>query len=120
MKKILFTIAILAGFMMQALAYDFQSGNLLYTIVSTDPPCVSVVGHVDGENAQGGIDIPSEVTYEGVTYTVTEIGYEAFYQCSGLTGNLVIPSTVDSIMTRAFKNCSGFTGNLVISNSDKH
>ena len=120
MKKLFFTLAILAGFAMQALAYDFQSGDLLYTIISTDPPCVSLDGHVDGENAQGELFIPETVTCEGVTYTVTKIGYEAFYQCSGLTGNLVIPSTVDTIMTRAFKNCSGFTGDLVIPNSVRH
>ena len=120
MKKLVFTFAILASFAMQALAYDFQSGDLLYTIISTDPPCVSLDGHVDGENAQGELVIPSEVTYEEMTYTVTKIGYEAFYQCSGLTGNLVIPSTVDTIMTRAFKNCSGFTGDLVIPNSVRH
>ncbi len=120
MKKTLLTLAIMVGFAMQALAYDFQSGNLLYTIISTDPPCVSLDGHIDGENAQGELVIPETVTYEGVTYTVTKIGYEAFYQCNGLTGNLVIPSTVDTIMTRAFKNCSGFTGNLVIPNSVRH
>ena len=120
MKKLVLTLAILAGFMMQTLAHDFQSGNLLYTIISTNPPCVSLDGHVDGENAQGELVIPETVEYESITYTVTKIGYEAFYNCSGLMGNLVIPSTVDTIMTRAFKNCSGFIGNLVIPNSVRH
>ena len=86
MKKLFFTLAILAGFAMQALAYDFQSGNLLYTIISTDPPCVRLDGHVDGENAQGELDIPNGLTYEGVRYTVTEIGEWAVKNCSGLTG----------------------------------
>ena len=117
MKKLFFTLAILAGFAMQALAYDFQSGDLLYTIISTDPPCVSLDGHIDGENAQGELVIPETVDYDGVTYTVTKIGYEAFCNCRGLAGNLVIPSTVDTIMTRAFAYCSGFTGNLIIPNS---
>ncbi len=101
-------------------SYPFAVGDLLYTIISDNPPQVSVYGHVNGENAQGELIIPETVNYEGVTYTVTKIGYEAFYQCSGLTGNLVIPSTVDTIMTRAFKNCSGFTGDLVIPNSVRH
>ena len=109
-----------ANFVMQNASYDFQSGDLLYSIISTDPPHVSVVGHVDGENAQGELVIPETVEYESITYTVTKIGYEAFYHCSGLMGNLVIPSTVDTIMTRAFKNCSGFIGNLVIPNSVRH
>ena len=120
MKKLVITLIMMLGLIVQAWAYDFQSGNLLYTIISTDPPCVSLDGHIDGQNAQGELAIPETVTYDGVTYTVTKIGYEAFYQCSGFTGDLVIPSTVDTIMTRAFKNCSGFTGNLVIPNSVRH
>ena len=97
-----------------------EASSLYYSIISTNPPHVSVAGHVDGTNAQGELIIPETVNYEDVTYTVTKIGYEAFYNCSGLTGNLVIPSTVDTIMTRAFKSCSGFTGNLVIPNSVRH
>ena len=38
----------------------------------------------------------------------------AFYGCSGLTGNLVIPEGVTSIGNYAFYECSGFTGDLVI------
>ena len=114
MKKLFFTLAILASFAMQALAYDFQSGDLLYTIISTDPPCVSLDGHVDGENAQGELDIPSTVTCEDVTYTVTEIGKWAFKNCSGLTG-FAIPSTIDTIQEGAFYGCSGFTGTLDLS-----
>ena len=101
-------------------SYPFAVGDLLYEVISDNPPRVSVYGHVDGENAQGELVIPETVEYESITYTVTKIGYEAFYNCSGLMGNLVIPSTVDTIMTRAFKNCSGFIGNLVIPNSVRH
>ena len=92
----------------------FQSGDLLYSIISTDPPHVSVVGHVDGENAQGELDIPSDVTYEGVNYTVTEIGEWAFKNCTGLTG-FAIPSTIDTIQQGAYYGCSGFTGTLDLS-----
>ena len=92
----------------------FQSGDLLYSIISTDPPHVSVVGHVDGENAQGELDIPSDVTYEGMTYTVTEIGERAFKNCTGLT-DFAIPSTIDTIQQGAFYGCSGFTGTLDLS-----
>ena len=49
--------------------------------------------------------------------SVTSIGSSAFYNCSGFTGNLVIPNSVTSIGSSAFYNCSGFTGNLVIPNS---
>ena len=103
-----------ANLVMQNASSDFQSGDLLYSIISTDPPHVSVVGHVDGENAQGELDIPSDVTYEGVTYTVTEIGEWAFKNCTGLT-DFAISSTIDTIQQGAFYGCSGFTGTLDLS-----
>ena len=114
MKKIILTLVILAGFAVQALAYDFQSGNLLYTIISADPPCVSLSGHVDGQAAQGGLVIPETVENDGVIYTVTEIGRKAFYRCSNLTGELVIPNTITYIFIEAFTDCTGLTGSLVI------
>lgn len=117
MKKLILTLVFVASFAMQALAYDFQSGNLLYTILSTDPPCVSLAGHVDGTEAQGELVIPETVTYEGVTYTVTSIGQYAFWGCKNLTGQLVIPNTVTRICPAAFGQCSGFTGMLVIPES---
>ena len=130
MKKLFVTLMIVVGFAMQALAYDFQVGNLLYTIISTDPPQVSVDGHIDGQAAQGELIIPGTVTYDGTTYSVTEIkegafyfytelehltigdgveiiGRSAFERCSGLTGDLVIPKSVNAIRLNAFYLCSG-------------
>ena len=114
MKKIILTLGILACFAVQALAYDFQSGNLLYTIISADPPCVSLSGHADGTDAQGELVIPETVENDGVIYTVTEIGRKAFYRCSNLTGELVIPNTITYIFIEAFTDCTGLTGSLVI------
>ena len=65
----------------------------------------------------GNITLPSTVTYNGVTYTVTKIGYCAFHGCSGLVGTLTIPNTVVSIRGHAFSGCSGFTGSLSIPNA---
>ncbi len=65
----------------------------------------------------GNIEFPSEVTYNGVTYPVTEIGYLAFAYCDGMTGDLVIPNTVTRIGQQAFEDCFGFTGRLIIPNS---
>ncbi|MCQ2256182.1 MAG: leucine-rich repeat domain-containing protein, partial [Bacteroidaceae bacterium] len=49
--------------------------------------------------------------------TLKTIGYDAFYECFGFTGNLTIPNSVTSIGDFAFQECSGFTGNLTIPNS---
>jgi len=103
---------ILAGFAMQAQAYDFQAGNLLYTIISAAPPQVSVDGHVDGTNAQGELIIPASVEHQGVAYEVKSIRNEAFWHCSGLTGTLVLPETLSEICEMAFADCTGLTGAL--------
>ena len=117
MKKFIFTITVLASFALQAWAYDFQSGNLLYTIISTEPPCVSLDGHIDGTAAQGELIIPETVEYGDLVYTVSEVSNRAFFQCEGLNGVLVIPNTVKKIGVGAFGYCHGFTGNLQIPNS---
>ena len=109
MKKLVLFLSILVGFTMPSLAYDFQSDNLLYSIINTNPPCVSLNGHVDGTEAQGELVIPETVTYEGHVYTVTEIADSAFMRCSGLTGVLSIPPTIQIIGRSAFSGCSGFS-----------
>jgi hypothetical protein len=65
----------------------------------------------------GTIIIPSSVSNEGITYTVTKVGNYAFYRCEDLTGTLDIPATVTSIGSNAFYYCSGFTGTLNIPSS---
>ena len=117
MKKLIVTIIVSLGFAIKALAYDFQSGDLLYSIISTNPPQVSVDGHVDGRDAQGELVIPETVEYEQETFTVVSIRRKAFYLCEGLTGDLVIPNTITSISIEAFAFCTGFTGDLVIPNA---
>ena len=116
MKKLFVTLMIVVGFAMQALAYDFQSGNLQYSIIWMDPPQVSVDGHIDGQTAQGELVIPGTVTYDGTTYNVTEIKEGAFYYYTGLE-HLTIGDGVEIIGRSAFERCSGLTGDLVIPKS---
>lgn len=53
----------------------------------------------------GGLVIPSTVQHDGITYTVTGIGRQAFFGCSGLT-RVNVPSSVTKIDAMAFNNCS--------------
>ena len=63
----------------------------------------------------GNISIPKAVTFGGSQYSVTSIGYKAFYACSGLT-SITIPNSVTGISDYAFYLCSGLTS-ITIPNS---
>ena len=54
------------------------------------------------EKYSGEVVIPSSITVEGKEYTVTSIGKDAFYDCSGLT-SITIPNSVTSIGVNAFR-----------------
>ncbi len=66
-------------------------------------------------NYSGEIIIPETVTYNGIAYSVTSIGYGAFAYCSSLT-SVTIGNSVTSIGNRAFEKCSSLTS-ITIPNS---
>ena len=66
-------------------------------------------------NYSGDIVIPVSVTYNNATYSVTSIGDEAFWNCSGLT-SVTIPNSVTYIGDEAFLECTGLTS-VTIPNS---
>ena len=91
-----------------ATAHDFEVNGIFYN-KNDGNNTASVTYKGDSENAyaneySGAVTIPSEVTYEGITYSVTSIGSEAFSYCSGLT-SVVIPNSVTSIGGGAFRDC---------------
>ena len=77
---------------------------------------------VNGEIDQVQGDIPGNWKNGGgikqlqIGTSCTSIGSNAFYDCTGLTGDLVIPDSVTSIGNFAFYFCSGLTS-LTIGNS---
>ena len=94
-------------------AYDFQSGELYYNFTSSSAPYTVEVTYQDGWSSNNYLGlttatIPETVTYNGTTYSVTSIGYSAFYGCSSLT-SITIPNSVTSIGGSAFSNCSSLT-----------
>ena len=55
-------------------------------------------------NLKGKIVIPSEVVYNGVTYTVDTIG-RSFYDCSEIT-EVILPDSVRVISNASFRGCT--------------
>lgn len=85
-------------------AYDFEADGFYFNITDTTNHEVEVT-YKDTKYASysGVINIPSTVTNEGTTYTVTSIGLRAFQDC-GTLPSVIIPNTVNTISDYAFKN----------------
>ena len=111
-------------------AYDFSAvcetgQTLYYNVIDAQSHCVSLT--CPGEDYWhpwegysrpcGSIVLPNNVEYNGINYRVVSIDKWCFHNCNELTGDLIIPETVNSIGTRAFYGCSGFTGDLKIPHS---
>lgn len=75
-------------------AYDFQIGNLCYTITSIDEKTVSV--EAAEKKPTGDVVIPSIVNYNGVDFSVTSIPDNGFAQCFEIT-SLTLPHTMKAI-----------------------
>ncbi|MCQ2350203.1 MAG: leucine-rich repeat domain-containing protein [Paludibacteraceae bacterium] len=107
-KRLLCIIAVLC-MSLQLFAYDFSVVNsdgvtIYYTITSSTAPLTVEVVKNGVNTYSGEVNIPSTVTHGGNTYSVTSIGVDAFYPCSGLT-KVTIPNSVLNIRTRAFYMC---------------
>ena len=95
---------------LQAMAYDFpyaHQGKVLYYNITSENT-VAVTYYKSNNYVSGDVVIPSTVTRNGTTYSVTSIGDYAFRNCSSLT-SVTIPTGVTSIGDRAFAYCSGLT-----------
>ena len=79
------------------------SGDLIYSKISDTE--VKVCGLATNVSE---VIIPSSVTFDKNTYTVTEIDGSAFFNCSDLT-TITIPSSIKTIGLNAFKYCTALT-----------
>ena len=111
-------VVLFAVYIPSAMAYDFSSvapsgQTLYYNIVDGKAEVTYQNTASPGyTNLTGSLTIPSSVTYNGTTYSVTSIGFVAFTNCSGLT-SVTIPNSVTSISQYAFQGCSGLESIVV-------
>ena len=98
-----------------ASAYDFSavspSGHTLYynivngeAQVTSEEPSPSMGFRPAYSNLQGHVIIPDSVTYNGVTYPVTSLGYMAFLYCPQLN-QLTLPATIRVIGPYSISVC---------------
>ncbi|PNV63814.1 hypothetical protein C0033_00315 [Clostridium sp. chh4-2] len=104
----------LGGTMVNTINDRFTIDGLNYKELG--PDTVQLIGY--NRAPVGTLVIPDKVRKpsNGREYQVASIGHYAFLDCSGLTGDLVIPDTVTEIGDMAFSGCH-FTGELTLSDS---
>ena len=108
LKRAIIAIAMLLITATTASAYSFEVDGIYYNKLR-DGKSVEVTYKDSNYNSySGSVTIPSQVTYNGTTYSVTAIGTYAFSNCNNLA-TVTIPSSVTSIGSSAFRNCSGLT-----------
>lgn len=110
--KYFFISLFMLGAFISASAYDFSSQTQysveegldsvwLYYSINPDGTTVSVTQGPATYNF-GNAEIPETVTYEGKTYTVTEIAYQAFVKAS--ISRIEMANTITAINDYAFSN----------------
>ena len=89
-------------------AQDFEMDGIYYNF-DDDNTATVTSGAVE---YSGDVTIPATVTYNGTTYTVTNIAAYAFNDCRGLM-SVTIPNTVRTIGYRAFDDCGALTSIVI-------
>ena len=111
MKKLFLLLTLLLCTSM-AWAYDVEVDGIYYNLNQTNKTATvtfegSSYDSYDNEYS-GEVVIPENFIYDGITYSVTSLGYECFRYCTGLT-SITIPNSVTSWGNYCFLDCTGLT-----------
>lgn len=107
LRRTLYAIILLLASAIPCMAIDFEVDGIKYSVNENDET-VSVRVVRKTPSYSGDIVIPSTVTFNDKTYSVTSIGVNAFYDCTSLT-SIFIPESVTSIGIYAFRGCTSLT-----------
>lgn len=87
--------------------YDFEANGIYYNITGANTAEVTFKDS-NYNSYTGAVNVPSTVSHNGITYTVTAVGRAAFYSCTQLT-SVTLPNTVTSLGYAAFANSPNMT-----------
>ena len=104
MRALFLSLAVLLSLPMMAVEVEIDGIN--YDLVA-ETKQATVIAKSSGKYS-GEVVIPESVEHEGTAHSVTSIGEDAFFGCSGLT-SVAIPNSVTSIGSDAFYYCEGLT-----------
>jgi hypothetical protein len=102
-KTILTLVLVISSITLMGFNIDYGNYSLTYTVIDSDNNYVSVSkNYINGSEVS--LNIPSSVTYNGNTYTVTEIADNGFQHTHSLT-SVTLPNTLTTIGSFAFDAC---------------
>ena len=118
MKKYFLLLTLLC-LSLSARAHDAEVDGIFYNL-DADNKTATVTFQGDNYDSynneySGDVVIPETVIYNGITYSVTSLGWACFTYCSSLT-SITIPNSVTSLGKCCFSYCSSLTS-ITIPNS---
>lgn len=100
MRRIIFTLLILPMVLTSAAQTSFDVDGVTYTTISS-----TTVSATGGASTLETLVIPETVTYQGKSYTVTDIGEGAFMDCP--LKEVTLPSTLLTFGNEPFNGSNG-------------
>ncbi|MCH5241143.1 MAG: leucine-rich repeat protein [Muribaculaceae bacterium] len=108
-SKFTLLLGLLLLFCAKGWAYDFESGGLYYNIIGSEEIEVTYGDPFGGTPSYtGNLVIPEKVTFNGIEYSVTSIGSNAFSFCQSLV-TINLPDSLTSIGNGTFYECISLT-----------
>ena len=100
MRRIIFTLIILPTVLISAAQTSFDVDGVTYTPISS-----TTVSATGGASTLTSLEIPETVTYQGKSYTVTDIDEGAFMDCP--LKEVTLPSTLLTFGDEPFNGSNG-------------
>ena len=112
LMKHYFLLLTLLCLSLSARAHDAEVDGIFYNL-DADNKTATVTFQGDNYDSynneySGDVVIPETVTYNGITYSVTSLGWACFTYCSSLT-SITIPNSVTSVGEYCFSACRSLT-----------